>query len=225
MIKKLHFKVRASFFNKLVRDIYWFENRKRATNMIRCLNGITFKQESLFFTGNMIFKDCKNEELELKEYDDKKFKKDIIKFLFLNKKEIPVKNNCRSGWLLRNGEFLEIPQYGHSESAYMICEKLKEIKEFEYLPQQYERSLELYGAIKITGNNILFDDSLEISGEQVETIKNFFKNYEREKKKCDINKKEFNLIPLSYLNKDLQYYKDFKDKTDLFDYLKEDLLE
>lgn len=212
-IENLHFGIDCSFFNNLVRDMYWFEDKDKALRLIRCLDGITLEQENKFFTGKAIFE---NSDGELKlniDFNDKDFIKRVINFVFGKKDKLEVNERSRSGWILRTGEYIRVPNYGHIEYADMICEKLKEIKDFPHMIDS-ERSLELYGAIKISANTILYDNSLEITHAQVKSFKKFFEEYNYKKKKAEINNQEFDLLPLSFLGEEIEDWATLELKSD-----------
>ena len=175
MEKTLHFKVDSNLYNDIVRTAYWFEEgrKKWALEVLRCLGGITFKQEHDFLMGNAIFKtagDC----VELIYKEDKKFKQELQDYFFGDgKMKVP---ECKgekanfSGWLTKEGFFIRCKGGEHIKLSEIICNKLELLDDAH--SNNYERILELNNAIKITSGLILSGDGAlgNATGKQVDTL-------------------------------------------------------
>lgn len=177
MEQEIHFRVDASLYNETVRDAYWFEDRKKwALDVLRCLEGITFKQEHDFLTGNAIFENSEDGTIELIYAEDKKFKEKLQSFFFRDgKMKVPEDSFDRhnfSGWLTREGFFIRCRGGDHLALSEMICDKIKLLKDNHC--RNYERMLELSGAIKISSGTVLFEGSP--SGKQVEILTKFIED-------------------------------------------------
>lgn len=176
----LHFKVHANLYNNITRDAYWFEEgrQKWALSVLRCLDGITFEQEVNFLMGDSIFKNGKDGTIILVKRKDRIFKKRLKDFLFGDgSMKVPQDKLERanfSGWLTPYGFFIKCRAGEHIHLAEMICDKLKLIKGKH--TKNYELSLELNGAIKITNGTILYGDSSLISESQVKILSLYIDN-------------------------------------------------
>ncbi len=171
MEKILHFSVDASLYNNIVRTAYWFEEGRKewALKVLRCLEGITFEQEHDFLIGDAIFitgKDC----VELVYDKDKEFKKRLQEYFFGDGKMIIPKDKLKkanfSGWLTREGFFIQCTGGDHISLSQIICEKLELLKDAH--SKNYERILELNGAVKISSGTVLKDG--DVTGKQVEVL-------------------------------------------------------
>ena len=170
-MEDLNFRIDASLYNETVRDAYWFEDRKRwSLDVLRCLEGITFKQEHDFLTGNAIFQNSDDGTIELIYKEDKGFKERLQDFFFGDgKMKVPsdkLERSNFSGWLTREGFFIQCKGGDHITLSQMICDKLKLLKDNHC--KNYERLLELNGAIKISSGTLLYEGSP--SGKQVEIL-------------------------------------------------------
>ncbi len=177
MKKVLHFRVDSSLYNKTVRDAYWFEEGRKpwALDVLRCLQGITFKQEHDFLMGNAIFENS-GDSVQLIYKKDLIFKKILQEYFFGDgKMKVPKdagnKRNF-SGWLTKEGFFIECKGGEHIALSEIICEKLKLLTDIH--SKNYERILELNGAIKISSGLVLYD--CDVTGIQVEILTKYIED-------------------------------------------------
>ena len=176
MSQILHFKVDASLYNDIVRTAYWFEEgrKKWALEVLRCLEGITFEQERSFLMGDCIFENSEDSVM-LVNKEDKEFKKELQDYFFGDgEMKVPSDDLERanfSGWLTREGFFIRCIGGEHIDLSRIICEKLDFLKDIH--SRNYERILELNGAIKITSGTVLFESINLITGKQVEILTNY----------------------------------------------------